>query len=168
VDGFEVVFFDHRRLRGHTSAVEEGRPYAVQYDIALGDQWRTREVRVSSDTVEGPRSTVLLSDGGGHWTVDGLPAPNLDGLVDVDLEASACTNTLPVHRLPLPAGEVVTASAVYVRAIDLSVTRLDQTYRRIGDRTYDYTSEGGEFRAVLEYDEAGLIVDYPGIAVRFV
>ena len=46
------------------------------------------------------------------------------------------------------------------------MTRLDQTYRRRDDRRYDYTSEGGGFQAVLEYDEAGLIVDYPGIAVR--
>ena len=167
VDGFEVVYPGPRRLRGSTSAVEEGRPYAVRYDIALDDGWRTREARISSDTVEGPRSTVLLSDGDGHWTVDGVAAPHLDGLVDVDLEASACTNTLPVHRLELQAGEEVSASAVYVRALDLSVSRLDQTYRRIGDRRFDYTSEGGSFRAVLEYDDAGLIVDYPGIAVRF-
>lgn len=54
-----------------------------------------------------------------------------------------------------------------VRALDLSVTRLDQTYRRVDDLRYDYTSEGGDFRAVVEYDAAGLIVDYPGIAVRF-
>lgn len=167
VDGFEVVYLGSRRLRGHTSAVEDGRPYAVRYDVALDDRWRTREVRVDSDTVEGPRSTVLRSDGAGRWTVDGVAAPFLDGLVDVDLEASACTNTLPVHRLPMPAGEVVPAPAVYVRASDLSVTRLDQTYRRLGDRTFDYTSEGGAFRAVLEYDAAGLVVDYPGIAVRF-
>lgn len=45
---------------------------------------------------------VLISDGQGRWTVDGEPAPQLDGLIDVDPEASACTNTLPVHRLPLP------------------------------------------------------------------
>ena len=167
VDGFEVVYPGPRRLRGHTSAVEEGRPYAVRYDIALDDGWRTREARISSDTVDGQRSIVLLSDGDGHWTADGVPAPHLDGLVDVDLEASACTNTLPIHRLDLPAGEQVAASAVYVRALDLSVSRLDQTYRRTGDRTFDYTSEGGSFRAVLEYDDAGLIVDYPGIAVRF-
>lgn len=166
VDGFEVVYADPHGLRGHTSAVEDGRPYAVQYDIALDDGWRTREVRVRSDTVDGQRGTVLRSDGEGRWTVDGVPAPHLDGLVDVDLEASACTNTLPVHRLSLPAGEEVAASAVYVRALDLSVTRLDQTYRRRGARTFDYVSGGGAFRAVLEYDDAGLIVDYPGIAVR--
>jgi len=92
----------------------------------------------------------------------------LDGLVDVDLEASACTSTLPVHRLDMPPGEVVAAPAAYVRALDLSVTRLDQTYRRLDGGRYDHTSEGGSFTAVLAYDDAGLIVDYPGIAVRHV
>jgi hypothetical protein len=166
VDGFEVVFAEHRRLRGHTSALENGQAYAVRYDIVLDDHWRTREARVASDTVGGPRETVLVADGEGRWTVDGEPAPELDGLIDVDIEASACTNTLPVHRLALPFGAMVDAPAAYVRSLDLSVTRLDQTYARLDDRRYDYTSEG-DFRAVLEYDAAGLIVDYPGIAVRF-
>ena len=166
VDGFEVVYAQPGHLRGHTSAVEDGQAYAVRYEIALDDRWRTREARVSSDTVAGPRKTVLISDGEGRWTVDGEPAPHLDGLIDIDIEASACTNTLPVHRLPLPLDEVTEAPAAYVRALDLSVMRLDQTYRRLDDRRYDYTSEA-DFRAVLEYDAAGLIVDYPGIAVRF-
>jgi hypothetical protein len=146
--------------------VEDGRAYAVRYEIVLDDHWRTREARVTSDTVSGPRTTTLRSDGAGRWTVDGVAAPHLDGLVDVDLEASACTNTLPVHRLTLPVDDVVAAPAVYVRALDLSVTRLDQTYRRRDDRTFDYTSEAGTFRAVLRYDGAGLVVDYPGIARR--
>lgn len=166
VDGFEVMYAEPGRLRGHTSAVENGEAYAVAYEIMLDDQWRTREVRVSSDTVTGTRRTVLLADGGGRWTVDGRPAPHLDGLVDVDLEASACTNTLPLHRLALPVGEEVVASATYVQALDLGVRRLDQTYRRRDAHRFDYTSED-DFRAVLTYDDAGLVLDYPGIAVRF-
>jgi hypothetical protein len=63
-------------------------------------------------------------------------------------------------------GEVVPAAAVYVRALDLSVARLDQTYRRIDSRRFAYTSEA-DFQAVLEYDAAGLITDYPGVARRF-
>ena len=165
VDGFEVVYLEPGRLRGHTSAVEDGRPYAVAYEITL-DGWITREVRVTSDTVDGLRSTHVRSDGRGGWTVDGVPAPHLDGLVDVDLEASACTNTLPVHRLTTPVGAVVAASAVYVQASDLAVRRLDQTYRRLDDRQFAYTSEGG-FEAVLTFDRSGLVLDYPGIAVRF-
>ena len=167
VDGFEVVYLRPGLLRGHTSAVEDGRPYAVRYEIELDDRWRTREARVASDTVGGPRSTVVRSDGEGRWTVDDRPAPELDGLLDVDIEASACTNTLPIHRLRLPPGETVPAPAVYVRALDLSVARLDQTYARVDGHRFDYTSEGGDFEAVLEYDDAGLIVDYPGIATRF-
>lgn len=98
--------------------------------------------------------------------MDGVAAPHLDGLLDVDLEASACTNTLPVHRLTMPTGQVVTAAAVYVQAFDLVVRRLDQTYRRLDEHRFAYTSEGG-FAAVLTYDDAGLVVDYPGIAARF-
>lgn len=165
VDGFEVVYPSPGRLRGHTSAVEDGKPYAVHYDITLDADWHTREVRVASDTLDGPRETLIVSDARGKWTVDGLPAPHLDGLVDVDIEASACTNALPVHRMPMPEGEVVTASAVYVQALDLSVRRLDQTYCRLDAHRFAYTSEGG-FEAVLVYDDAGLVVDYPAIAIR--
>jgi hypothetical protein len=166
VDGFEVVYAEPGRLRGHTSAVEDAKAYAVSYDITVDDRWRTREVRVSSDTVTGTRTTVLLSDGEGRWRVDGVAAPHLDGLLDVDLEASACTNTLPVHRLAPAVDKEIAASAVYVQAFDLAVGRLDQTYRRLDEHRFDYASDG-DFRAVLTYDAAGLVVDYPGIARRF-
>jgi uncharacterized protein len=165
VDGFEVVHLAPGRLRGHTSAVEDGQPYAVRYEITLDDGWRTRSARVWSDTVAGQREVTVASDGEGHWTVDGEPAPHLDGLVDVDLEASACTNTLPVHRLAPATDDVTPAPAVYVRALDLSVVRLDQTYRRLDGHRFAYTSDG-DFSAVLTYDDAGLVVDYPGIARR--
>jgi hypothetical protein len=166
VDGFEVVYATPGRLRGHTSAVEDGEPYAVRYDIAFDAQWRAREARVGTDTRAGTRETALVSDGEGSWMVDGHPAPHLDGLVDVDIEASACTNTFPVHRLGHPVGEVVPAPAAYVQALDLTVRRLDQTYRLREDGKFDYTSED-DFEAVLEYDASGLILDYPGIARRY-
>lgn len=167
VDGFEVVYPSPHRLRGHTTAVEDGRPYAVHYEITLDDHWRTREAHVVSDTVAGLRETRLRSNGDGRWTVDGKHAPHLEGMVDVDLEASACTNTLPIHRLALAPGELTQAPAVYVRALDLSVTRLDQTYRHLDNHRYDYTSADNAFHAVLTYDATGLIIDYPGIAKRF-
>lgn len=165
VDGFEVVYATDGELRGHTSAVEQGMPYAVDYRITFSRDWRTTSAVVSNDTLDGRRAVTLSVDGDGRWTVDDVPRPDLDGLVDVDLEASACTNTFPVHRLDLPVGETVTASAVYVRALDLEVRRLDQTYRRIDGQRFHYTSEGG-FEAELRYDDHLLVLDYPGIAVR--
>jgi hypothetical protein len=99
--------------------------------------------------------------------------PELAGCRDVDLEASAFTNALPVNRLRLELGARAEAPAAWVRAADLSVERLEQTYARVPDERpdgsqYAYEAPELEFTARLVYDRFGLVVDYPGIAVRVV
>jgi uncharacterized protein len=100
----------------------------------------------------------------------GHAVPGLDGCLDVDLEASAMTNALPVRRIGLPVAAEAAAPAAYVRTADLAVERLGQTYVRAADEAswqrYDYAAPAFEFSARLVYDEAGLVLDYPGIAVR--
>jgi uncharacterized protein len=102
--------------------------------------------------------------------LDDAPAPDLDGCLDVDLEASVFTNTLPIRRLRLPVGVGADAPAAYVRAHEARVERLEQTYARLADDgerwRYDYAAPAFDFRKVLIYDAAGLILTYPGIAER--
>ena len=120
-------------------------------------------------SASGMHEVRLDSDGDGSWRVDGTPRPQLDGCFDVDLEASACTNALPVNRLGLSVGRAAAAPAVYVRVRDLRVERLEQRYARLpsdGHARYDYVSPAFDFRAALVYDDAGLVLDYPGIAAR--
>jgi len=169
-----VVFFDVGedgcRARGCTTAVEAGRPWVVEYDIRLDSSWRTRRCAVRNRTSSGTSSTVLDSDGAGHWHLDGVAAPRLDGCLDVDLESSALTNAFPVHRLTRPAGVRAEAPAAFVRALDLVVERLEQTYVRVPDDgprvRYDYAAPAFDVACRLVYDEAGLLLDYPGLAVR--
>jgi hypothetical protein len=172
--GFEVAFFHAAeggvRIEGHTAAVEEGELFSVQYVIALDARWITRSARVLGRSRLGRFERTLESDGGGSWLVDGAAAPTLDGLLDVDLESSALTNAFPVRRLALAVGAAAEAPAVYVRALDLRVERLEQRYRRIANEgaheRYDYASPAFDFQCVIRYDEHGLALDYPGIAVR--
>jgi uncharacterized protein len=142
----------------------------VTYDIRLDAAWITRSARIMGPTVSGSRETFLQSDAAGRWLINGSAAPHLDGCLDVDLESSAVTNTLPVHRLALSAGMQADAPATYVRALDLSVDRLEQTYRRIADKAdrqrYEYAAPAFGFTSRLVYDESGLVLDYPGIAQR--
>ena len=172
--GFEVAYFhlldDGYRIEGCTTAIEGGHTWAVDYAIALDMNWTTRRARISGRSVSGLHSVVLEADGAGHWLVNGETAPHLNGCLDVDLESSAMTNALPVHRTGLPVGGRAAAPAAYVRALDLGVERLEQTYTRIADETshqrYEYTAPVFEFASRLVYDEAGLVLDYPGVAVR--
>jgi uncharacterized protein len=172
-DGFESVFFARgpagARIEGRTCGLEYGEVWDVGYVVDVDDRWRTRRAEVRSRWAGGDGETVIEAVADGRWTVDGRPAPSLDGVLDVDLEASACTNLLPVHRLGLPIGGAADAPAVYVRAPRLEIERLEQSYRRIEDGTgerYAYVAErfGADF--VLPYDRAGLVVDYPGLAIR--
>jgi hypothetical protein len=152
------------------TAVEEGEAWAARYTLTLDSSWATRSAHVVGRSSLGGREIRLESDGDGTWRVDGTPMHRLAGCFDVDLEASACTNALPVQRLELEVGGAADAPAVYVRALDLRVERLEQRYARLpdlGERSrYDYVAPSFDFRAVLVYDQLGLVHDYPGIAVR--
>jgi hypothetical protein len=172
--GFEVLFLRREKdgyfFEGHTTAVEEEEAWAIRYLLAVDSTWATRSAHVVGRSALGPHEVRIEGDGRGEWRVNGTPEPRLAGCLDVDLEASACTNALPVNRLLLESGDRADAPAVYVRAPDLRVERLEQTYARLpndGERArYDYVAPAFDFRAVLTYDEHGLVVDYPGLAFR--
>ncbi len=172
--GFEVAYFRSQEggwaVDGTTAAVEDTQTWIVTYSIRLDAGWATRSARIIARTAAGLRETLLEVDHTGRWLVDGDPAPHLDGCRDVDLESSAMTNALPVHRLGLAAARQADAPAAYVRALDLSVDRLEQTYRRIADegarQRYEYAAPAFDFTSCLVYDESGLVLDYPGVARR--
>jgi hypothetical protein len=173
-EGFEVVFLDSDddscRLEGSTAAVEDGEAWAVRYLINLVSGWLTQSARVSGRSESGTHELALEADGAGSWQINGAPAPHLDGCLDVDLESSSLTNAFPVHRLGLEIGQAADAPAAWVRALDLSVERLEQRYVRLDDdgshERYHYAAPRFEFESEIVYDEFGLVLEYPGIAVR--
>ena len=173
-DGFEVVFLRSGpagyELEGATSAVELGEAWTVRFEIVVDAEWVTRSAHVVSRSARGRAELRLEPDGAGGWLVDGAVAPGLRGCVDVDLESSSFTNAVPVHRLGLQVGQSADAPAVYVRALDLAVERLEQRYVRVEDdgalARYDYSAPRFDYTGRLVYDTEGLVVDYPGIAER--
>jgi hypothetical protein len=172
-DGFECAFFrvedDLLVVEGQTIALDRDDVWSVGYSIRIDDTWRTRDARVAVRTARGV-DVVDLERVGPQWFVDGQHAPELDGCDDLDLEASACTNTFPLHRLALPIGSGAEAPAVYVSAPDLHVGRLEQHYEHLDDRDagsrYRYQAPEFSFETVIRFDGAGLVDDYPMIAER--
>ena len=173
-EGHEVVFFRTMpggpELDGCTAAVEGGDAWVVRYQIVVDDQWRTRSARVSARSRSGEREVRIQADGYGRWLIDGAAAEHLDGCIDIDLESSACTNTLPIHRLARDVGDAGESPAVYLRALDLDVERLEQRYHRVDDNTtrrrFHYSAPRFGYDDYLVYDSHGLVLHYPGIATR--
>jgi uncharacterized protein len=173
-DGFEVAYFRARdrgcRIEGITTAIEDGVTWAVEYSVDLDETGATRSARISGRSAAGSSLALLQADGAGRWLLGGGPAPHLDGCLDVDLESSAMTNALPVRRMGLAPGAGAAAPAAYVRAVGLAVERLEQTYLRTPDeaagQSYDYAAPVFGFACRIAYDESGLALSYPGIAVR--
>ncbi len=155
-------------LRGAVTGVEEGVVFAIAYEIQVDPEWRTRAAVVRSLMSGDDAEVVLARAADGRWSVDGRHRPALDGVVDVDLEASAMTNTLPAHRLAL--AEPTPAPAAYVR-LDLSVERLEQWYGPAlplpdGGCRVGYLVPRFKVDFDLTYDASGLVLDYPFLATR--
>jgi hypothetical protein len=172
-DGFECAFFrvDDGLLvvEGQTIALDRDDVWSVGYSIRIDDCWRTRTARIAVRSARGV-DVVDLERTGSGWYVDGQLEPALDGCEDLDLEASACTNTFPLHRLALAVGRRAEAPAVFVSAPDLRIGRLEQTYEHLDDRDggsrYRYRAPQFSFETVIRFDAAGLVDDYPTIAER--
>jgi hypothetical protein len=175
-EGFEVVFIraglDGHTIAGQTSAVEDGHAWSVSYSVRVDRSWATQRAEITGYSSAGRRRLVIERQASGPWLVNGVAMPALQGCQDVDLESSALTNALPVHRLGLAVGEAAQSPAVYVRALDLAVERLEQRYAReadeAGGQRYEYEAPRFELRCELVYDRHGLLLDYPGLARRWV
>lgn len=136
------------------------------FTIHVDDRWAATDVTADAVSALGSRSVRLRADGAGHWQVDGSPAPHLTGCVDIDIAATPLTNTFPIRRLTdLPVGRSVTSPVAWVDVPSLQVQRVDQTYRRLGLREWEYGDpDHGTF--ALTVDDDGLVVDYAGFARR--
>ncbi len=172
--GFEVAYFervaDGYVITGSTTAVEDGDPWIVGYEVRVRGDWTTRTARLHGRSRAGSHTLAMDADGRGHWRIDRQPVAALDGCLDVDLGSSVMTNALPVWRLALAPGQRASAPAAYARSPDLRVERLEQAYLRTDDegvlQAYDYAAPAFNFACRLVYDEAGLVLEYPGIGVR--
>ena len=171
---------EHLRLRLEESGIEadgvvigdeDEVVFRARYVIRCDPGWRTREMIV--DPLDGRDPLHLRSDGEGGWSdVSGRSIPDLEGCIDVDLSATPFTNTLPIRRLDLGAGESSEVVVVYVDVPELGLDTSRQRYtcleRNAAGGLYRYEDRGSfrGFTTNLPVDGDGLVLDYPGIFRR--
>lgn len=146
------------------------RRVRVRYLIRCDAAWRAREVRVEADALPA-RVLDLVSDGAGHWQFrGGETIPALDDCLDVDLYASAFTNTLPIRRLQLDPGEAAEIRAAYIALPGLELAPARQRYtlltRNTAESRWRYEGLGTDFVEEIRVDGEGLVLEYPRVGRR--
>ena len=187
----EVVLADGRLTANGSALGGDPLPYRLTYELVADTDYVTSAGYVTSRLVLRAsglgwrRSLELtrLDDGG--WTVSpwaegdpGLEPPGGDpaelrGALDIDIEDSPLTNTMPVlrhglHRGLDPYGRTVDFTMVFVRVPEL-VTRLVPQHYTPLDRDRDEATvrySSGSFAAELSFDSSGFVLNYPGIGRR--
>jgi uncharacterized protein len=145
-------------LVGTVLGAEGGVPVRIEYRVLADGAGMTTAAHVRDLRGFTSRTIVLLRDGRGGWTIDGVAARALRGCMDVDLGCSPSTNLLPIRRLRLGIGASKTVKVAWLRFPELEVTRAEQTYARLDESTYRYSS--GTFEADLTVDDDGLVAAY--------
>jgi hypothetical protein len=145
-------------------------PCTVSYQLETTAGYVTSSLRVEAWGTDWTRSLELWRDAGGVWRASpGGVLPALDGALDCDLAYSCLTNTMPVvrGRLQGRSGSVDLLVA-WVSVPDLTVHVSQQRYthlaRAAGGAVVKF--ESGSYSADVEFDAAGFVTDYPGLARR--
>jgi hypothetical protein len=145
---------------------EEGLNFAARFRIDCDGAWQVRKTEI--ELIGADRNVVLTSDGAGHWHGGkGDPLPHLDGAIDVDLPITPFTNTLPIRRLGLRAGESADLRVAYIGMPDFAIICDPQRYTCLEPgRRYRYESLDSDFVREIEVDADGLVVTYPDLFRR--
>lgn len=139
-----------------------GPDFGLFYRLKLDENGHTRTVRI--ERADG-KVLELFADGAGNWSDDRAePIPALRGCVDVDIWPTPMTNSLPIWRTDWQDNQAVQFAMAWIDATNFSFKRSEQFYTRMDAQRFRFQS--GDFEAMLELDEHGLVTQYPGLFTR--
>lgn len=154
------------RIVGTAVFLYERQACRLDYTIDCDERWRTLAAKVSGWVGERDVEVEVLRDPSGDWRLNGRDCPEVAGCVDIDLNFSPFTNTLPIRRLDLKVGEVASVRAAWLRFPSFALEPLEQSYERLDSNMYRYESGGGRFVARVGVDGNGIVTDYGDIWSR--
>jgi hypothetical protein len=183
-----IVNLEQDRLSAVGTAIgSDPEPYRLDYELVTGAGFVTRFVRVVTAGQAWSRSLELRHDGDGNWSADtsltgGAALPELAadpsqfvGALDPDLGLSPLFNTMPIlrHRLLEAGSRADDFLMVWISVPDLQMHLSAQRYTHVRPPRdtpavvlFESVGDGEDFRAEVQFDPDGLVVDYPQLARR--
>jgi hypothetical protein len=150
-------------LTGTAVFLENRQPCRLDYLVVCDAKWHTVSGQITGQVGDRAVKIDLSADSDHRWQLNGLPQPEVDGCVDLDINFSPSTNLIPIRRLDLEIGQEATVRAAWLRFPEFTLEPLDQVYGRKDAESYRYESAGGTFVSELKVNAAGFVTTYSGL-----
>ncbi len=164
---------DGAHALGFILRMRDGLHFRCRYELDSDPEWRLRQLTFAVMPVDGSGGgrLELESDGQGRWRANGESRAALEGCIDVDIQVTPFTNTLPIRRLGMSPGDGAELRMAYVTVPDLALQVDEQRYTCLKRSDshgglYRYEAVGDDFEAELPVDADGLVMDYPDLFRR--
>jgi hypothetical protein len=161
------VFFaeDSWYLEGTSVFLYEDKPCRLDYLIECDEKWQTTAADITGwagdELIDLEIDIDIDINGDRRWFINEKESPEVKGCIDIDLNFSPITNSLPIRRLNIAVGKEAGVKAAWLRFPSFQLEPLEQIYTRVSETTYRYESGGGSFISELDVNEAGLVTNYP-------
>jgi hypothetical protein len=144
---------------------EDGTRYAFAYEIQMDRDWRVLSFTI--DSIDGQTLTCTSPSLGLWHDAGGAHLKELDGCIDVDFTFTCFTNTLPVRRTSFEKGRARNFQMLYVYFDSLAPVVDGQRYTCLEPgRRFLFEATDGSFVGEIEFDEFGLVQNYPRLYHR--
>jgi hypothetical protein len=157
----ELVTEPDRITASSTVICEEDGGLRLDHHWLLTPDWRVQTVTIDRWSNQG-RGRIVIERAGAGWLVNAARRTDLDGADDPDLSVTPFCNTFAIRRVPRQADATLTLDTVFIDGADLTVTRSQQRYDRLGPKRFPYVDLG-----VTRGFEADLLVDEHGLVLRY-
>lgn len=148
------------------AATDTCEAYSASYELVTNDAGVTRRLSVRVLRADGDSALDLSRDMDGRWMVQtptSTVRSDFDGAETVDLELSPFFKGLPIRRFAITSGVTrADLPVVTLRLPDCEIDSVTKTYVGLDDGRVEVAGPKGT--KILTVDEAGVVLDYSGIA----
>lgn len=159
--GWDV--YDSIFVRTHGDQVLRGG-----YTLVTDKHWRTLELRLMVETSPGAMEGLhLMTEGDGRWTdADERHIPELDGILDLEIQWTPLTASLPINRISLETGVEQQIPVAYISLPDMVISSTVQAFTRIDKAHVLHRSPVQQGAAELTMDANGYVTEYPNRFIK--
>ncbi len=152
--------------KGNIVGVVKEKPINVLYEITIDKDWNVRTVVIKQQS-EFKLDLFLEKDSLNRWyDKNGNHLSDYDGCTNVDISLTPFTNTLPINKFKLAEGASKEVMILYIDLPKMEIKSFIQCYTNLGKNQYKYENVSTGFTSVIQVDNDGLVVSYPGIWKR--